>query len=313
MGSVGSLDQARQRGVALVYAMLMLAICAGLMFPRMSEQSVAIAHTANLVDAAQAATLADGLDAWAAAVLAEDRRRTSVDHEGELWHAALVVPAERATISGRLRDLRGRFNLNALIDKSGQDDALHIERFARLLGNLELPVALADVVLDWIDGDDVPRLPDGAESAVYVRNAPAYRAANQRFVSVSELRLLAGMTPAAYAILQPHVAVLDADAAINVNTATEAVLLSLADGLNRSAAREFVTGRQARPVRGLADLARWPLFSAPGLQTQGLVGVSDWFVLHAEITLPRATLDHAAVFERSDAGTRRVRVWSGRE
>ena len=303
----------RQHGVALIYAMLMLAVCTGLIFPRLAQQSVSIAQTANLADMAQAAALADGLDEWAGAVLAEDRRLTSVDHAGEAWASRLVVPVERATLSGQLVDLRGRINLNAMIDDTGQEDALHIARFRRLLSILELPVGLADAVLDWVDQDDVPRLPHGVESAHYVQRTPAYRAANQPFASVSELRLVAGMTPALFQILRPHVCALDKRADINVNTATEEVLLSLAEGLDRGAAKLFINGRQGKPVRGLADFAEWSLFSSPELETKGLTGVSDWFSLKATIALPRANLEHRSVFKRSDAGTRRIRAWSGDE
>jgi general secretion pathway protein K len=303
----------RQHGVALIYAMLMLAVCTGLVFPRLAQQSVSIAQTANLVDAAQAAAFANGLDEWAGAVLAEDWRVTSVDHGGEVWSSTIVVPAEQATLSGQLEDLRGRFNLNALIDKTGQENVLHVERFRRLLVILELPASLADAVLDWLDWDDVPRLPDGIESAHYTQLSPAYRSANQAFVSVSELRLVAGVTQVIYDTLKPHICVLDNSATINVNTATEEVLMALATGLDRAAAKTFVNGRKDKPVRGLADLAQWHFFSVPELESQGLSGVSDWFALNATIVLPRATLEHRAVFKRSDTGTRRVRVWSGDE
>jgi general secretion pathway protein K len=303
----------QQLGVALIYAMLMLAVCTGLIFPRLAQQSVSIAQTANLADMAQAAALADGLDAWVGAVLVEDRRLTSVDHAGEPWSSTVIMPIERAALSGQLVDLRGRINLNAMIDESGQEAVLHTARFRRLLSVLDLPSSLADAVLDWIDRDDVPRLPHGVESAHYVLRTPAYRAANQPFTSVSELRLVAGVTPALFRTLRPHVSALDKRAGINVNTATEAVLMSLAEGLDRGAVRLFMKGRQSKPVRGLADLAEWTLFASPGLETQDLSGVSDWFSLKATIALPRATLEHRAVFRRSDAGTRRLRVWSGDE
>ena len=49
-------------------------------------------------------------------------------------------------------------------------DPLRVERFRRLLEHLQLNPMLADAVLDWIDKDELVRMPGGAESASYLAN-----------------------------------------------------------------------------------------------------------------------------------------------
>jgi type II secretory pathway component PulK len=58
-----------------------------------------------------------------------------------------------------------------------------------------LPMDLADIVIDWVDPDDVP-FPYGAESANYYQTLlPPYNAKNSAMNSIDELLLLKDFTP----------------------------------------------------------------------------------------------------------------------
>ena len=64
---------------------------------------------------------------------------------------------------------------------------------------------LADSLVDWLDSDNLPYSSAGAEDDYYLRQNPAYRAANRKFQSISELRLVKGVTAEVWNKLAPFV------------------------------------------------------------------------------------------------------------
>src|SRR5690606_1070596 len=89
-----------------------------------------------------------------------------------------------------------------------------------------------------------------------LRNTPAYRTANQPLASVSELRLLANMTPEQFAVLELYVTALPAEAGVttvNVNTAPPELLVALAEELTAQDAARLVELRSQAGFENLAD------------------------------------------------------------
>lgn len=80
--------------------------------------------------------------------------------------------------------------------------------------------------MDWLDADTIPR-DFGAEDDYYYDATPPYRAANRAFVSVSELRAVAYMTPEIFRALEPLLTVWADNGKLNINTAPIEVLRSL--------------------------------------------------------------------------------------
>ncbi len=91
----------------------------------------------------------------------------------------------------------------------------------------------AGLARDWIDADDIPGNPDGAEDQVYTSQLPPYRTGNWPMMSPSELMNLPGFGADRYRKIAPYVTALPtATAPINICTAPALVLESLADNLN---------------------------------------------------------------------------------
>lgn len=222
----------RQRGVALITALLVVALATIAAVAMTRDQGLAVRRAENLRNAEQAWQYALGLEAFARKRLHEDLAKGDRrDTRNEAWASPLpVMPVENGELTGRLQDLDGRFNVNSLLGSEAPE--VQAERFRRLLEVLELDPAVAPALADWLDPDIEARA-DGAEDYRYTGMSPAYRAANRPLVHPSELRLVLGMDAEAWERLEPHVTALpSADTAINVNTATEPVLRSLADGIS---------------------------------------------------------------------------------
>lgn len=228
----------RQRGIALVTAVLITALVAVVAVAMVSEQLLDIRRTGNVLDRAQALQFALGMESAALQLLRKDAEENQTDHKAEAWNQPLQYPApdgaEGDMIGVQISDLQGRFNLNNLVDRDGVIVPGQLDQLRRLLTLLELPGALADRIADWIDADSSPHGVDGAEDGEYTRLDPSYRTSNMPLVLPSELLLI--MSREEYRELVKHIAVLPGGerTKINVNTASKEVLASL----------EYLTGEE---------------------------------------------------------------------
>jgi general secretion pathway protein K len=235
--------QRRQRGAALLIALLVVALATVVIAGLLDRGELAAARTRNLLRNEQVEAFQLGLEAYAARVLIRDREEGMVDANSDLWSMPLPpTPVPGGTLSGTMRDLDGCFNLNNL----GHRDfgALWTQRFRRLLTVQGLDAHIADAVKDWLDPGSDPE-DGGAEDNAYLAAQPPYRAANRAFAHVSELRLVRGVSGEVYARLAPYVCAVPAGNALNLNTASVPVLRSLHDDITDAVAQRLWQRGQA--------------------------------------------------------------------
>ena len=253
----------RQHGAAVILALLTVALVAGLAAASVGDLGVAMDQVTGRHDQAQARQLARGAVDWARNVLSEDARSSQVDHLGEAWAVKVPpTPVEEGEVSGELQELSGRLNLNNLVLVDGTD-IVEVEHFQRLLVVFGVgegdALNLTAALLDWLDADDNPRLPGGAESAWYGAQNPPRRAANGPLVAVNELIQVRGFSPQLVARLAPFVAAVPAGATVNVNTAPAEVLAAVVPGLSLDAARLLIVERGRAWFKDVNDFkARLP-------------------------------------------------------
>jgi general secretion pathway protein K len=177
----------------------------------------------------------------------------------------------------------------------------------RLLIRLELKPELAQAIADWIDPDQDTLFPDGAEDSDYTVLNPPYLAANQPFVSVSELRLVKGVDRETYDILAPLVCALPPGVALNINTAPALVLAALDEKVVLADLERVLEERPADGYENVDELlnAAKITLDAP---TKALLSVdSQYFLLQAEARVGdgRAML-YSTIF-RDENGVRVLR------
>lgn len=261
----------RQRGVALLTALLIVAMAAIAASAISSAQFIDLRRVQNLLYADQAYEHALGVEDWGRGALLKDARHDQaanhhVDVLGETWSVALApTEVEGGKVQGQIEDLQSRFNLNNLLASPGDQGgavALQLAYLQRLLQVLELDPELAQRIADWLDADVDTRYPDGAEDLVYMRAKPGYRTGNGPMKDPSELLLVQGITPQVYARLAPYVTALPGVTPINVNTAPGPVLLALSDKIDD---RMVAAVMAARGDGGFADLPAF--FTAIGLDS----------------------------------------------
>ncbi len=294
-----------QSGIALITALLVLTIAVVLAASLAHESALSLRRTENLLHQGQGQAYLQGAEDWVRQIVARDGRE--VDHLGEPWATPLPpIPVEGGEIVGRLSDLQGRLNLNALLAEDGSIDPLMRQRLACVLrrAGIEQTDAALDALADWQDADgDVRSL--GAEDGVYQALPRPYRAGNQPLLTSGELALVQGFAPAIVPRLRPLVAALPANASVNINTAPLEVLTCLGEGVDEAAWRAFVEERARTPLKKVDDLLGKAPFQG-NIDPKGLGITTRLFLLEAEARIGRTVARRYSVLLRDDQGTVRV-------
>ena len=301
----------RQRGVALITVLLVVAIVTVVSGAMVARQQLSIRATSNQLQARQAWHYALGGEALAQAILARDLKggepgAAAIDHLLEPW--AQPLPAfeiDQGEILVRIEDLAGRFNLNDLL-RDQQPNPAAVEQFRRLLLRLQISAPYAERLLDWIDPDQQPSGELGAEDNVYLGLDTPYRSAGRRLHDLSELRLLLDMREEDFQRLAPYVVALPPNVPLNVNTASAMVLSSLSDNLSLGAAESLVELRRAVPFRNSAAFLAQPALAGTTLQGTALAVGSQFFQATSEVRLGDRRLALVSLLQREQDGSVRV-------
>ncbi len=317
---------ARQRGAALVLALLVFAIASAIIVGMHRDFDRVYQQAGNSMLAQQASVYLRGAEELAALALqldfdqdsANEQRRDDLE---EIW-ARDEVPyplEEGGWLSGYLEDLQGRFNLNSLAQRGagGEGPARFTaaqRQFIRLLLALDEPslaeieaIAITEAIGDWLDEDGEPRM-EGAEDDYYFGLTPAYRSANRPMASVSELRAVKGVTAELYLALEPWVTVWpQVPAKLNVHTAPAKVLQSLGQDdsllpLSEGDAEALVQYRLENGFSDLDDFMNHPALAdrqQKMAEQRGLLGESsDFFLLRAQVEVADRNMRLYSVLQR---------------
>ena len=180
--------------------------------------------------------------------LEDQKQSRTLDHGSEVWGLPQTYPIDGGEIRTQLVDLQGRFNLTGLdVDQNKQ------AVFIRLLAELNIPAdgqvspqEIMDILLDWMDSDQVQRGFIPAEDDYYISlglpgtgEGAGYNTSQMPLHHVSELLLIRGISKLDYVELSKHVTFLPMDANININT----VSMPLARALNPNSGADLVVNR----------------------------------------------------------------------
>lgn len=335
-----SLPPARQRGAALVVAMLVFALAAALVVAMQSEFQRFFQRSSNLLVAEQAYAYLRGAEDLAALALQADYDQDKTEQQlrddyTEFW-AQQPQPYpldDGGVLLGQpLEDLQGRFNLNHLTVsvKGTASGAARFtdaqQQFIRLLQALEgvevsqyEASAITRAVSDWLDADSEATA-EGAEDDHYSAATPSYRTANRPMMSVSELRAVANITPAIYNALAPYVTVWpQVPEPLNIHTASLPVLRSInaKNDLSPLSVSEAESLQEVQKEGGFTDKADFlgrAVFKDKDMgdmKTLLLGETSSYFQLRATVKLAERNTHLYSVLQRKDRRVKAVVRASG--
>ncbi|RTR25982.1 type II secretion system minor pseudopilin GspK [Shewanella atlantica] len=308
----------KQRGVALIVVLLIVAMVAIIATNINSRNQLSVRRTLNLTQYDQAFWYAISAEELTKKVLKQDLDDAdSTVHLQQYWaQADVVFPAEHGEIGGTISDMRSCFNLNALSIESKEVEngqpklplpAVQYKGLLVALGMDEFSAErLTHTLKDYIDEDSTAS-PFGAEDADYEsRNVP-YRAANTLMSHRSELRAVMGYTQDIYLKLLPYICVIPGDdrQLLNVNTLKveqAALMAGMFD--NKISVGEAESIINQRPGDGFENIEDfWSNSSLANLQSEAdlkttFVVDSNYFLLEAGAKVDNATFRLDSVLKR---------------
>lgn len=296
----------RQRGVAIITALLIVVIAATISITISTRLQLDVRRTANLIAQDQAWFYLMAAEEWSQRILREDKKESSTDDLNEAWAFELPpLPVTGGTIQGRLTDLQACINVNSLISDSGINLVTE-KRLKQLFKNLGLNPDLTQAIIDWIDFDLETSNPGGAEDGYYLNLPKPYHTANTGLQSITELRLIKGFEdPKIYQTVAPYLCAYNSggnEIAINVNTASAEVLQSLSEKMTETLARDIIERRQDEPFNDIKEFTGFSGLKDIIKETRQLSTGSDYFLLRTQAVIGQANKLMYSIIFRDNSG-----------
>lgn len=308
---------ARQRGIALLVAIVIFAIAATVAAAITYNKAMAARRAAATFTLEQALQAGMAAEALAGIVLNNNAgaQRTQTNQDWAQPVGPLEIEGTGVWIQAQLEDLQGRFNLNSVVSWNPQLNDFDIDQhqyeiFQRLLEDNHIDQRYADLLVDWIDPDITPRT-QGGEDTLYLSQNPPYRPPNTFITHTSELLALPGFGAENFARIAPYITALPNDVKVNLCTASGIVLdATRNDPQNRT---EFslvdLPERREKDCYPLitffqagTDPNVWPKVEPRVSET------SSWFRLRTHIRVGTAEFVLYSVLLR-ESGTNLVHTW----
>lgn len=294
-------SQTRQRGAALLLAMLIMAMVASLAAAATWQQWRNIQAETDERAQAQAQWLVRGALDWSKIILSVDGQFTRNDNLTEPW----AVPVAEAKIStflaaennvaqnanvdmteaffaGGVEDLQGRLNLTNLVNGETLD-LVAVNQFERLFEALGLPVEQADSMAQRYLAS-VQKEPEETD----VPLSPACTA---------QLGWL-GLDQNTVTRLLPYVTVLPERTRLNLNTAHELVLWAAMQGADQALAAKMASVRQFQPFESIT--AARQLMGDEAAISEGLFSVNtSYFLVKGQLRIEELESSAAYVVHRN--------------
>ncbi|MBB3223734.1 type II secretion system minor pseudopilin GspK [Pseudoduganella umbonata] len=282
----------RQRGVAVVTALLLTTLAVTIVASLFWQQQVQVRSVENQRLHLQTRWILRGALDWARLILRQDGidSRGGATRADGVWATPLAetrldqyVERERvegedydATLQGRIYDAQSRYNLTNLADATATSG--EVRAFAQLLTLLQLDAGLAQSAAQY------------AAKAQAAAGQAGTGSAPMAFQRVEDL-LAVGFPQAAVERLRDYVVVLPEATAVNVNTAPAEVLAATVEGMPLSEAQSLVASRKRTALK-VEDVknGRNPLTK--------LDERSDYFLVLSQVRLDRAALESWSLIHR---------------
>ena len=299
-----------QRGVALLTILVMVALATILAATIAKRQTNTAENTGYLMRQDQSLLYAKSAEAFFSELLIQDNDNgSSIDHLQENWAKPMPpFPVEDGSVSGKLLDESGKFNLNNLVKADGNqvDDSAR-RWFEKLLQRVGLPAELSQAVIDWQDTNDEVTGAMGAESSYYQGLDPAYLTPNTKFHSIEELKLVRGFEGKNYDLIKPYVTALPEQTKVNMNTAPALLLASIDPKVDVKAIEQQLKVKETELTHfnNVDDL--WKLSAFSGIDEQSktdtaslLDSKSNYFTAQIEVMLSERKRQFNSLMMRKD-------------
>ena len=274
----------RSRGAALITALFVVALVAAAAVAMISEAQISIRRTELIINYDKNYLTAQIVQNWAIYNLG--RNFTKAQPNKKLTDTfPEVYPKTKLPngyFTGNINDMQALFNINDLTNKAYQAGFIHF--LQTVDPAIKDPKTLMLAIINWIS-------PMGTHSTyldeAYTKAKLPYHVAHQAMVSISELRLVLGVTAEIYNKISPYLTALPPGSTININTTSAPVLLILNSSLDLNTAHSIL---KARPFLSRAAFSSNPIVQNHHISDKIIVTRSDYFLSRALVKRGQQTL-----------------------
>lgn len=299
----------KQRGIAVITAILIAALVASLAFALSARQRHCLNLLSNRNDLSAAQSIALSAIDLARLTLRDDMRSNQVDHLLEAWTVPVPpINVEEGRARGRIVELQGRFNLYNL-QSGGKVSQTGVAALRRLLSAHNLPASWADKMAQAMATQEASwKKPVQLSNGMTVSGT----AILLTVATLPELAELAGIDGEKLTALEPVVSILPESTSVNVNFAPPEVLMAVTPGLSLKEAERLAIRRITTHFRSGQDFVNalpenLRTFTKPATFTVE----SQYFLSEAEAWYGRAHVRLLALLYRQRSKMPEV-VWVGK-
>tara|TARA_R110002126_G_scaffold273866_1_gene418751 strand:+ start:296103 stop:297047 length:945 start_codon:yes stop_codon:yes gene_type:complete len=245
------------RGSALLSALFIMTLVSIATTTMTVQLQHAIEQTRLVLTTDQDTLTAEALRYWAMGVLINPKTRDFGRDPTMLILTEEESPMPKIPgikLSAQLFDLQAVFNLNNLDNNKFKTPCHHL--FNEVLEDESKKQAyqLVNAISNWVSNDKNDHN-FNKYNKFYAKQKPAYITAHQPMASLTELKLIQGVTPEIYQALFSYVTVLPPPTKININTAPELLLTALAEANSpEELAKQVQALVDARGKKGIQSL-----------------------------------------------------------
>ena len=277
----------RQRGIAVVTAILIAALVASLAFALTARERQWLNQMENRNDLSAAQATAFAAVDLARLTLRDDMRNSQLDHLLEAWTVPVPpINVDEGKVGGRLIELQGRFNLFNL-QRVGKVDESAVVVLQRLLATRSLPT-------EW-----AAKIALAVASQAALIDSSKNRNKLLPLVNLAELSSLTGIDAGKLAALETLVVILPEASAVNVNFASPEVLMAVTPGLAAGEAEQLVSRRASAYFKSVAEFtAALPERLRTTAVSSAYTVESQYFLFEAQSWFGRAQVRLQALLYR---------------
>lgn len=285
--------QIRQRGLALIVSLLVVAMVAAMVLLFTSRQQLWMRQLENRNGFTTATTIAFAAIDMTRLTLRDDARNNQVDHLLEPWTIPIPpIAVEEGRIAGRLRELQGRFNLANLLPANGgtvKEDDPALVRASRAIG-----VSTGEIARLLRAWQELRKLEPTSTP------------------ELSELLRRAALQTGSREALLQHLVLLPEATPVNANFASPEALQASIEGLSSGDASALIARRASKPYMNMDEFREaLPANLRTGLKAQAVEVQSRYFIVEVDAWFNDVQLGYEALLKRDGNNLPRV-LWARR-
>jgi general secretion pathway protein K len=274
----------KQAGAAIIVALFVTSLVAIAAIAMITRLRFDIHRTELLLNDAQAKYYAKGSLDWAIEQLNDNLKNSQSQPNKLVDHTPIHSPKNMMNgmmISSTIYDAQGRFNLNNLTDPKMQPILIKLIQLIDPKISAAAAQNIAAAVTDWIS----VTTSSSALNDYYIKLKPPYRAPHHKMTSVSELRLVKGITPEIYAALSHYVTALPDATMINVNNTSAPVMASISPSMSLETAKMVVAHCRATPFTDMPQFQNFDVIKNNPIPADRITLLSSYFLVRTNVTV----------------------------